>query len=192
MGPRARICASLTGPMPRPFSRALALMLLALLAACVPLGQGNGDAPTPAPAEEISVTALPPAGGAEGAAPVQEGPGPDDAAPEAQDAETEEAATVAEEPVAETPEEAAPPPPPPLSPEALACQRRGGEYRGTGSGNLKACIKPTGEGGKSCTKETDCTGVCLARSGTCAPVTPLFGCNEILQADGRRVTLCIE
>jgi hypothetical protein len=34
--------------------------------------------------------------------------------------------------------------------------------------------------------------MCLARSGTCAPIMPLFGCNEVLDKQGRRVTLCIE
>ena len=32
----------------------------------------------------------------------------------------------------------------------------------------------------------------LARSGTCAPITPMFGCNDILQDDGREVTLCLD
>ena len=54
------------------------------------------------------------------------------------------------------------------------------------------CIQPTRDGGKRCTRESQCDGVCLARSGTCAPVKPLLGCNEVLQDNGVRATLCIE
>ena len=100
--------------------------------------------------------------------------------------------TTAKSTTAETEPATAAPPPAPLSPSALACKKKGGRYIKTGSGDLRACVKVTGEEGKSCKRETDCTGSCLARSGTCAPVKPLFGCNEILQADGRRVTLCLD
>jgi hypothetical protein len=46
--------------------------------------------------------------------------------------------------------------------------------------------------GKACTRQSQCEGYCLARSGTCAPITPMFGCNDILQDDGREVTLCLD
>lgn len=186
--------------MPRLLSRLLSRLLpltLVLLAACVPLGKGEkGDAPVPVPADEISVTPLPKAG----ALPAVEAPPAAGVADPAEgDAAPADPATATPPgdpatPVAEIPPEAAPPapPPPPPSPEALACQRKGGEYRGTGVGTLKACVRATGEGTKRCTKQTDCKGLCLARSGTCAPVTPLFGCNDILQADGRRATLCVD
>lgn len=73
----------------------------------------------------------------------------------------------------------------------LACERKDGQWV-TAVGSLKACVFPTGESGKRCTKESQCKGVCLARSGTCAPVKPLYGCNEVLQDNGARVTLCLE
>ncbi len=79
------------------------------------------------------------------------------------------------------------------TPEALACIRRGGRYLTVGGGSItRSCVKPTRDGGDRCERGTQCDGECLARSGTCAPVTPLFGCNEILQDDGSRVTLCID
>lgn len=186
MGPRARNRTSLNGPMPNAVLRALVptmlATLLAVLAACVPAGTG-GDAPTPAPAAEISVTSLPPASEVV-AAPA--------AAEEGAVGQTPEAPTPADAPAegaAEVSAEAAPPPP---SPQALACQRRGGAYRAIRPGGPRTCLMQTGEGTKRCTRQTDCKGQCLARSGTCSPITPLFGCNEILQADGRRATLCIE
>lgn len=84
------------------------------------------------------------------------------------------------------------PPPPPQSPEEVACVRKGGAFASVGSSGGKACVKPTRDGGKRCRKESDCEGVCLARSNSCSPITPMFGCNDILQNDGRQVTLCID
>lgn len=78
-----------------------------------------------------------------------------------------------------------------LTPEAVACKRRGGMWSRIGEGNARACIKRTRDAGKRCDADRDCQGVCLARSGTCAPVDPLFGCNDVLQDDGRRMNLCL-
>ncbi|MGL4321993.1 MAG: hypothetical protein ACRCS3_14135 [Paracoccaceae bacterium] len=78
-----------------------------------------------------------------------------------------------------------------LTPEGIACTRRGGVWSKIGGGEARTCLKRTRDGGKRCDADRDCQGVCLARSGTCAPVDPLFGCNEILQDDGRRMTLCL-
>ena len=74
----------------------------------------------------------------------------------------------------------------------LVCEKKGGIWGNAGSAKLQSCIKRTRDGGKQCRKAGDCESACLARSGTCAPVKPLFGCNEILQKDGSRVTLCLD
>lgn len=74
----------------------------------------------------------------------------------------------------------------------IACEAKGGTWGGAGKSGAKTCILPTTDGGKTCRKQGDCDGLCLARSGTCSPIKPLFGCNEVLQADGQRVTLCID
>ena len=74
----------------------------------------------------------------------------------------------------------------------VKCEKQGGTWRNAGKSSAKTCIKPTRDAGKQCRKQGDCDSECLARSGTCAPVKPLFGCNEILQYDGRRVTLCVD
>jgi hypothetical protein len=81
---------------------------------------------------------------------------------------------------------------PPLSPEELACIKKGGTWSGAGASGAKTCVKLTRDGGKSCKREKDCEGYCLAKSKTCAPVTPMFGCNEIVQDNGMMVTLCID
>lgn len=92
---------------------------------------------------------------------------------------------------AEPPAEAAPPPPP-KSPEQMACERKGGTWSSAGGSGIKACVRRTRDGGKQCLNGTQCEGDCLARSQSCSPIAPLFGCNEILQDNGARVTQCIE
>ena len=76
--------------------------------------------------------------------------------------------------------------------ERVACEKKGGIWGNAGSTQVQSCIKRTKDAGKQCRKAGDCESACLARSGTCAPVKPLFGCNDILQKDGSRVTLCID
>lgn len=84
-----------------------------------------------------------------------------------------------------------PPPPPPLDPLTLDCQSRGGQWANVGQTSFKACVLPTRDGGKQCRAKTDCQGECLARSGSCSPIAPLFGCNDILTEGGLRVSQCI-
>lgn len=78
-----------------------------------------------------------------------------------------------------------------LPAEGLACQGLGNLWVRAGQTDLFACVRPTRDAGKACDRGTDCEGECLARSMTCAPYDPLFGCNEILQDNGARVTLCL-
>ena len=172
--------------LPRPF---LALGLSALLAACQ-LFPGSGKAPqdvTPnaVTGDAIEVTAL-------------------DAAPaEAARVDTaaEPAARVQSAPPAAPVSAATPAPRPDLAAEValpaksamqLACEKKKGRWTRAGQGDLHTCVHDTRDGGKQCKRESQCEGVCLARSGTCAPVRPLLGCNEILQDNGARVTLCID
>lgn len=78
------------------------------------------------------------------------------------------------------------------TPQERACLAKGGIWSANGTSSLRTCVERTRDAGKSCRKETDCEGLCLARSRSCAPVKPLFGCNPILQADGSEATLCID
>ena len=173
------------------------LFALLLLAACQ-LGGPDAAAtgPNPVSGDEIETSTLdaPVVGLAE----EQAEQNPEPAAAETQeDVALEEPARTApedgaveaiEEDVAEKAEEVDPAL---LTPEALACQRRGGQWSRIGSGEARACVKRTRDAGKRCDADRDCQGVCLARSGTCAPIDPLFGCNEVLQDDGRRMNLCL-
>lgn len=78
------------------------------------------------------------------------------------------------------------------SKEQVTCEKRGGNWGNAGKSKLKTCIRQTRDAGKQCRKQGDCDSACLARSRTCAPIKPLFGCNEILQKDGSRATVCID
>ena len=135
----------------------------------------------------ITATPIAPGGSAAGNVPVA-APAPPVPAPSSIETTTEDGATTTVETL---PAAAAPPPPEPKSEVQLACERRGGTWGSAGKG-FKACVYRTRDGGKTCRKETDCDGLCLARSGTCSPYKPLFGCNEILDSMGRKVTLCID
>lgn len=186
--------------------RRFALIAL-LLSACTLTAPGGG--PEGVPTEAIEVTPLdgpeaaaPAAAAAtatpaetvaaeEGtaAAPADGGSAPEEAAGgEAAEGEADAAA----DPATADPAVAEPPPAPVLSPEAQACVKRGGRWVGTGSGEMMACVKITRDAGKQCRVKGDCQGECLARSRTCAPYTPLFGCNEVLGPNGERSTICID
>lgn len=166
-------------------------MRLRLIAAAVLLSACQltlpGQAPEPAAVSpitggEVSVTALDdPDAVVEAAAPVtapaEPAPGPE---PERQ--------VLAAEPAAPQ----AAPPPAAKSASQLACEKRGANWVVAGTTGTMICQTRQPDAGKACSRESDCKGQCLARSRSCAPVTPLFGCNEVLQNNGQRVTLCIE
>lgn len=158
-------------------------MLLLALAGCglsLP-GRGGDDAAPPAAiAGDVIETSVLQEAGAAGAA-------PEVSVPEAVAAEAADTAAQIAMPAA------APAIPPALSAAAAACAKSGGRYasRGTGS-NVYACFTTPRDAGKSCNKSGDCSTACLARSLSCAPLQPLFGCHEVLTDRGQRVTQCIE
>ena len=78
------------------------------------------------------------------------------------------------------------------SEKQLACEKKKGRWARVGKGEGRACVFTTKDSGKRCERESQCDSVCLARSGTCAPFKPMYGCNEILQDNGARVTLCLD
>lgn len=191
--------------------RSLLLSFAALLAlsACVLPGSGGGgsggDGVAP---EDIEVTALPPVGSEGAADVVKPKPRPDSAAqatapgPDLGTTPATEGAA-AEQPASEpaAPADAAAPELSPLedappaevkTPGQIACEKARGRFVRAGGSGSYTCVRPTRDGGKRCTRAGNCEGVCLARSQTCSPFTPVFGCQEILQDDGLRITECIE
>lgn len=73
-----------------------------------------------------------------------------------------------------------------------ACERGGGQLLPRGRTGLFDCLRQTRDAGRRCGRATDCEGACLARSQSCAPFTPLFGCHDVLDRGGSRVTVCME
>lgn len=174
----------------RPLGALTVFALMLALGGCVlPGGGGEGAADTPSiTGPAVETTTLPPDGATTDAASSVYGPEravnpepPPEAAPPAEPSV---------EPVAET----APEPEPPVvkSPAQIACEKQGGRLVRVGTGLAMACQRVMRDAGKSCRRKSDCEGECLARSGTCAPLAPLFGCNDVLQDDGRQVSLCID
>jgi hypothetical protein len=76
--------------------------------------------------------------------------------------------------------------------ERAECLMQGGTVRPGGRLQDEVCFLPEPDAGKSCTRKTDCTGMCLAESRTCSPVTPLFGCFEFLDDAGQKAGICID
>lgn len=157
-------------------------MLAALLLVACQMGAPGG---APMATDEITVTPLDATDGSAAATDtIHPKPRPDTVVESATPAEP------AVEPA--TSEPATSEPEAPRSPEQVLCEKRGGQWAVAGITGAYVCVSPTRDGGKVCRKKTDCEGLCLARSGTCAPFTPLYGCNDVLEKDGRQVTLCID
>lgn len=193
--------------MPRRLSLAvLALCAATLLSACQTggpkglAGPQDGVTPNAVAGSEIEVTALDavpgeaPAAASDAAA---EPAGPDTAAPQVAPARAAAETASEADPVAAAANPAPKPdlaetPVTPKSEMQLACEKKRGKWARVGKGDKRACVFQTRDSGKRCERESQCDGVCLARSGTCSPFKPLYGCNEILQDNGARVTLCLD
>lgn len=184
-------------PMSRLSLVALVFCAASLVAGCQLSGPGKSASDPPAgnplTGDEIEVTALD--------APTGETPVVPDAAgaqPVAEEKAATQTATAAEADVKAEPGSPAPKPDleeAPVTPKSemqLACEKKHGKWSGIGKGDARACVFQTRDAGKQCDRESQCDGVCLARSGTCSPYKPLYGCNDILQDNGARVTLCLD
>lgn len=80
----------------------------------------------------------------------------------------------------------------PKTAEQVLCEKARGQWVAAGETGAYYCASLTRDAGKQCSRKSQCEGLCLARSRTCAPVMPLYGCNDVLERDGRQVTLCID
>ena len=72
------------------------------------------------------------------------------------------------------------------------CEARGGRFGGAPGNATKVCYIEPKDANQACSRASDCEGHCLARSRTCAPIIPLFGCNEVLMEGGRPATVCLD
>ena len=164
--------------------RALGLALVMVLSGClagpgagpVEVGEGTSEAGPPAPDRAPKPR------------PLREG----EVAPVVPAAATEAAPEPEPEPAPEPAPEPEIVPPPAPSAEQKACERRGGRYGAWGDSGYFVCYTVPRDAGQQCRTSGDCSSVCLARSRTCAPIQPMFGCTEILNEFGGRMTECIK
>ncbi|PRY24917.1 hypothetical protein CLV78_10290 [Aliiruegeria haliotis] len=85
----------------------------------------------------------------------------------------------------------------PGTPEAVqqaeaSCTARGGYLATRPGGALRVCTITPRDANQACTTGADCEGLCLARSKTCAPAVPLFGCHEVIMDNGQLATNCLD
>lgn len=195
------------------FAPALAALALLALTGCqMSLPFGKGEAPPPAASESaitgaaIATTRLEPSREAAGAgmqagakaasaaATAPSGATPGGATPGTAAAPTAEGAAPADTAsgTAAATDAAVPPVPPVVKSAAqMACEKSGGKWAAVAGKATRSCVKTLRDGGKRCTAKTDCQGECLARSNSCSPIAPLFGCNEVLGPNGVRETQCL-
>lgn len=72
------------------------------------------------------------------------------------------------------------------------CEADGDIWGRAGAEGAFLCFRRTRDAGQRCSNATECSGACLARSGTCSPLDPMIGCQEVLTSTGARATLCVD
>ena len=74
---------------------------------------------------------------------------------------------------------------------AAQCRADGGRWGRTPSAG-SACFRDAPDANDPCASANDCSVLCLARSRSCAPFSPFFGCHEVLTASGAQATQCTQ
>jgi hypothetical protein len=77
-------------------------------------------------------------------------------------------------------------------PERAACTRDGGTVGRFGISQAQICDKATSDGGKACSKSTDCESICDAETRTCSANSVHFGCYSFLDENGAEVSICAD
>lgn len=78
-----------------------------------------------------------------------------------------------------------------LAQQKAECLEAGGTWGRGGILALEQCFPNYSDGGKSCKRESDCQGMCMADTRTCA-TTFSYGCLSYLNDDGKAVEMCID
>lgn len=73
-----------------------------------------------------------------------------------------------------------------------ACERKGGRWGPAKVDGFFVCYRDFSDANEPCQTSDQCQGQCLARSRTCTPVSPLYGCYEVISSGGFRQTVCVE
>lgn len=80
---------------------------------------------------------------------------------------------------------------PEATPSPLASMNCG-EAKLVDTAKGQRCVKPMADAGKVCTTNNQCSLMCLAETGTCAPYLPYFGCHEVLINGKGGQTVCVD
>ena len=72
------------------------------------------------------------------------------------------------------------------------CERSGGRWGTAKNAAAFVCYRTMPDANRTCETSRDCAGICLARSRTCSPVKPFFGCHEEITPSGAIQTVCVE
>ena len=79
-----------------------------------------------------------------------------------------------------------------LGEQKVACENKGGRWGAAANKTSFVCYVTLPDANQTCQTGNDCTGFCLARSRTCSPIQPFYGCHEVLSRGGLPQTICIE
>ena len=78
-----------------------------------------------------------------------------------------------------------------LAQRKATCLETGGTWGIGGILGLQQCFPNYSDAGKSCNRESDCQGMCMADTRTCAK-TSSYGCMSYLNDDGNLEEICID
>jgi hypothetical protein len=157
--------------------RAFVMLALVALSGC-PKTASVPSEPAPVAAAKIDQAPIAPAAG--------------DATAKATDGQATDAQPTDAKAASASDKASGPPPEPTLLDMMGAdCRKQGGTFEKAPSGGY-ACFHTPKDAGKHCLKASDCSTLCLARSQTCAPIAPLFGCNDIFGGNGEIQKYCSE
>lgn len=75
--------------------------------------------------------------------------------------------------------------------QRTSCEAEGGQFQGGEESGRYICYQTTKDANTSCSQASDCEAGCLARSRTCAPIKPMFGCHEFIGSSGLIEEVCL-
>jgi len=78
-----------------------------------------------------------------------------------------------------------------LAQQKVECLEAGGTWGRGGILGLEQCFPNYSDGGKSCNRDSDCQGMCMADTRSCAPSFS-YGCLSYLNDEGKVEEICID
>lgn len=78
-----------------------------------------------------------------------------------------------------------------LAQQKVECLEAGGRWGRGGILALQQCFPNYSDGGKSCNRDSDCQGMCMADTRSCSQ-TFSYGCLSYLNDEGKVEEICID